>query len=532
MNTENNNIESFISSIKWSESKEIEKNGEIFELKVCSNLNSEFWNIWKFHKNELKSKGISCGKDLKGNWQITNWQEKGQIVEIKKQAVKAVILSGETCFKLLPYQIEHVKNLIVSIEDNGSALDGSDTGTGKTYSALAVCKELNLMPVIVCPKSVKQSWLNALKHFNITKFYVNNYEQYKNGNTEFCKSIEDKKGNFDHYKFNINENQILIYDECHRAKNYKTKNAKMLVDAKSQKIKILALSATVADNPLQLYALGYVLGLFNSVGSFWGWATKHGVHKNDYGFEFDGRKENLEKIHNEIYPRRGDRLSIANLGSAFPETLILPDVYDLNGNSEKIQKIYDEMEKQLSNLSKKAIKDSENHLTIMLRARQKVELLKVPTFIEMAQDALEENMSVAIFVSFEETIQAIADKLNTNCIINGKNSEEEREQRRVDFQLDRERVIICNIKAGGVGISLHDITGKHQRLSIISPTWSAQDLLQALGRVHRAEGKTKSIQKIVYAAGTVEESICDTVKNKIQNIHLLNDGDLSKGLNF
>ena len=63
------------------------------------------------------------------------------------------------------------------------------------------------------------------------------------------------------------------------------------------------------------------------------------------------------------------------------------------------------------------------------------------------------------------------------------------------------------------------------RISIISPTWSAQDLMQVLGRIHRAMGKSDCIQQIIYCKGTIEESIGNVIKNKINNIRAFNDGD-------
>ena len=82
------------------------------------------------------------------------------------------------------------------------------------------------------------------------------------------------------------------------------------------------------------------------------------------------------------------------------------------------------------------------------------------------------------------------------------------------------------MRAGGVGISLHDKNGKYARRSLISPSWSAIDMIQALGRVHRAKGMTAVKQLIVFCKGTVEESICEGIKEKIENIGCLNDGNL------
>jgi hypothetical protein len=52
------------------------------------------------------------------------------------------------------------------------------------------------------------------------------------------------------------------------------------------------------------------------------------------------------------------------------------------------------------------------------------------------------------------------------------------------------------------------------------------ELKQALGRVHRTGALTPSLQRIVYLANTVEEKICRVVKAKLDNLDLLNDGDV------
>ena len=50
---------------------------------------------------------------------------------------------------------------------------------------------------------------------------------------------------------------------------------------------------------------------------------------------------------------------------------------------------------------------------------------------------------------------------------------------------------------------------------------------QCTGRVWRESSKSKSIQKIIFAANTVEERVCESVNKKLDNLDLLNDGDLS-----
>src|SRR3990167_2120909 len=101
-----------------------------------------------------------------------------------------------------------------------------------------------------------------------------------------------------------------------------------------------------------------------------------------------------------------------------------------------------------------------------------------------------------------ETLNLLAEQLKTKTLIHGEQSAKERDKNIDDFQSDRERIIIANIRAGGIGISLHDVNGNHPRVSLISPTQSATNLIQALGRIHRSGGKSKSLQRIIFAANT------------------------------
>ena len=83
--------------------------------------------------------------------------------------------------KLLDYQILHVQNLIYSLENNNILLDLSDTGCGKTYSAIAVCKFNQLRPMIICPKTIISSWKKVCKYFQVKPYFVVNYETMRNG---------------------------------------------------------------------------------------------------------------------------------------------------------------------------------------------------------------------------------------------------------------------------------------------------------------------------------------------------------------
>lgn len=431
--------------------------------------------------------------------------------------------------KLLPYQLAPAKHL-VAVLNTGNALDASDTGTGKTYVSLAACAVLGKPVYVVCPKPVRASWQRAANHFGL-KIQICNYELLRRGTQSECPKVTTEiHGKVtEQFQWSLSADTIIIFDECHRLKDYKTLQSELGLAAIRQGYRVLGLSATAADNPLQMKFSGLLTGLFSQEKSFFDWALTHGVEKNQFGYAFNGSRSILKSIHSQIFPARGNRIRIADLGNAFPETQITAESYDLNGNTEALRRVYDDMERELAELEAREAGDKAGrgeHLVIRLRARQKSELLKVPAIAEMAKDAIESGMAVAIFLNFDESVKALCEKLKTDCVIKGGQSEAVRESNIAAFQSDASPVIVCNIKAGGVGVSLHGSPSAKTRFAIICPSDSGQDLKQALGRVHRAEG-AKSLQRIFFAAGTIEETVCANVKAKIARIDALNDGDLA-----
>jgi hypothetical protein len=139
-------------------------------------------------------------------------------------------------------------------------------------------------------------------------------------------------------------------------------------------------------------------------------------------------------------------------------------------------------------------------------------------------------MSVAIFVNFTQTLLALAENLKTSCIVAGEGIQSHTQNMKAiqRFQADTSRIIILNAEAGGDSIDLHDVRGQYARSALIPPTYNAITLKQIFGRVRRDGGKSKSIQRLIYAKGTVEEKICQSVALKLNSIDALNDGDLAE----
>ncbi len=506
-----------------------------------------FWNSAKYH---FWNQGFSISK-VDNDWYLYETKaDATTFVELGVQKPKVQDVPKPDEFwsppykvknphGLRPWQVESVSKLVKSINATGCAIDGSDVGVGKTYVGCAVARELGSKILVVCPKAVMESWRRVItNHFGMKDELVGivNYEQIRIGKTEspFASYVENRKTHKKKFVWKIPKNTLIIWDESQKLKNWKTKNSKTCIEALKQGYKMLFCSATNATNPLELRTVGTCLKLFAGANQYYQWCYQHGVAKGRFGLEFTTdmklRQKVLKKLHTDIFVNRGTRLTRDAIPN-FPESEVIADCYNMDEiDVKKINTIHADMKKELAKLSKLSKADKTSELTAILRARQQIELTKVPLFIDMIEEGIEGGMSVVVFVNFTETLQALAKRLNTNCIFDGKTKDDERQKNVDDFQAGKERVILVNIASGGAGLSLHDIHGLNPRLALMSPSYSAVLMRQSTGRVWRENGKSKSVQKIVFVANTVEEQVCENVKEKLKNLDLLNDGDLEYSL--
>ncbi len=501
-------------------------------------------------------------------------------------------MSEDLTKKLLEYQVPHLMKLYNSLDKKNRAIDASDTGTGKTYTAIAVCKMLKCNPFIICPKSVVTNWVNVCKYFNCELVGIANYEMIKSckyynksfkmekcpyitketvkkekkvkipksryetlENIKFIKSIDKNllletfqklidneiKQKEDEipdkfipdYNLNFPENTIVILDEAHRCKNLGSLTNKLLLALNKTNTKILMLSATLSDKIECFKPFGIMLGFYKEQSCFADWVKYQATLRHIFNKEHINIKDDENKIkliHKAIFPDFGARMKIKDLGDLFPKNNIISTCYYLQ-NHDEVNKQYKEINESINELKNKETKA--NVLVKILRARQKIEMLKIPLIIDLIEEAIDnnENNSIVIFLNYRETMEQIKNILNEDMkiknisLIIGEQKIKERDKHIDKFQDNSNKIMLCMVQAGNVGISLHDLHGDNPRISLISPSWSGQDMKQVFGRIHRAGAKSPAIQKLLYVANTYEEKVCELLQNKIKNIDILNDGD-------
>lgn len=474
--------------------------------------------------------------------------------------------------KLRKWQVEPANRLLAALRTGQSCVDLSDTGTGKTYVAAAVAASLGYPMVTVVPKIAVSNWKAIHRYVGGYEHVVVGYEQLAGGRTGFgtwtnnppkgfrleqqyvCEScqcvvdfddyrkcychgagihcVKTKKKPWKYGQFIWNESvRLLVFDEIHRCSGLDSNTAELLIAARRQNIPVLGLSATAACTPLQLRALGFVLGLHNLGSSWRNFAYRYKCRHDPrfHGLKWlAGREEQkaiMAEIRSDIIPSRGVRVTRESIPN-FPKCQILCGLYDIQ-QPEQIDAAYQELVPALRQLEVRAESDSELAITKILRARQRIELLKVPVTVELAADELAKWNWVAIFVNFSETIAQLRRKFPDAGVIDGQQSAAARQRAIDDFQSNKSRIILVNGAAGGAAISLHDEHGEHPRIGLVMPGNNAVQLQQIFGRLPRDGGKSAVVYRVILAAHTIETRMHKAMSAKLDNMSALNDADLN-----
>lgn len=486
--------------------------------------------------------------------------------------------------KLRPHQLEPARHLQEILRRHQSAVDGSGTGTGKTYTGAFVAKSFGLPTLVVGPKVSKSPWFRAAEHFD-DRFSFCNYELLRTGNTPFgqwdkhvksvryfrcqcCQLVVDlnkfepcpahakgihclethkrpsQYGNF-HFHPAV---KFLIFDESHRCNGMDSLNAELMLAAKRQKIKTLALSATLAQSPKDMRALGYLLDLHNdkkeveairngqliSQPSFSQWMSRYQCRWDQRfrGYKWFASKAEqsliMRQIRDSIIPSRGVRVRSEDI-PGFPKRVILPELYELDA-PEKIDGCYGRMKEALDKLSitKRDDKNPEHPLTLILRARQEVELLKIPIVQELEEDDSAKGFSIVFFVNFAQTIEELRKLYPDAGVIDGSPEGVRNRDRTVDlFQANELRRLIVNCQAGEVSLSLHDLHGDFPRMGYFFPNFSAVSAQQVFGRFQRDGGKSTCYYRVIFANKTVEMPVHRALMSKLDAMGALMDGALA-----
>ncbi len=445
-------------------------------------------------------------------------------------------------------QQEAIDNHVKVLGNHSFSLESSETGLGKTIIASFVAIAMDLPLGVICKATAREQWRDELECCGVEAVdFIESYEMLKNGK-HFALSKETKerkvKGKVSKshkFKWHASAPCILVFDEVHECSGQTSQNAGMLKAAFTHPfIKVLGLSATVANSPLKMQAVGMGLGLHN--GEFFpfrNWCLRNGCKKGFFGGMTFNRKdgnradEALKLIHKYIYPAHGYRLTRADLaarGVQMHDVSIQPIRIEVDGyyNHSLVKPILEQVDLAEAEDMRKAAEAGEAPMAIvtLTRNRMREEALMIPWLVDECLAVNEQGGMAVIFCQYSSTLKALVDALPGYLSISG-DTKEDRPVIVSAIAGNRTPGVVVQIQAGSASLNLQDKIGNMPRTTFVLPTFKAETLLQALGRADRLYTKSSVIQKLVFPATALGTQIFRAVRAKLHNLELLNDGEVS-----
>lgn len=400
------------------------------------------------------------------------------------------------------------------------AILADEMGSGKTFSTILAMKNIKGKKLIVCPASLKLNWEKEIR----TNFPNEKIRVINSGK----KWVNPKKDewfiiNYDILKNFINEIKkakfsVVTFDEAHYCKSINnngyggTKRARSFIQIANSIEHVFLLTGTPITNKTK--------DIFNLLK-----AIKHPLSKNfkefakryceptfnGFGYNYDG-SSNQEELNERLQPYMLRRKKEELLELPEKTRNFIP--VDVNVK-EYNQKVEEYMKKR------KSMKGKNEHLVYLNAMRHILAKEKVTHTIKLMDNLLEQEKSVVVFTNYTAVVEKIKEKFPHAATVTGSDSGKEREKAIENFQNGKTNVIICNLIAGGVGITL--TRAKNTIFNDVD--YNPSSHLQAEDRTHRIGQDKKVVIDYVYVNNTIDDKMAELLENKLININLIIDNE-------
>ena len=422
---------------------------------------------------------------------------------------------------------------------------GDEPGLGKTLQSIGIIDTAGAYPaLVICPSSLKINWQREVEKFTDKKALVlDNYNRttwpyllqmkmfhvaivnYESLRKYFVWDIKGGKS------FRLKDvvfcpqitmfNSVII-DESHRAKDPSAQQTKFVKGICAGKEYIILLSGTpVVNRPGDLVAQLSIMERLNEFGG-----------KNNFLLNYaQGEREtsNLEELSKELYSRCLIRREKAKVLTQLPDKTRVDIYVDISNREE-----YDTAAQDLAKYLREYQQCTEHEIRRKMRMEALVKFMtlrsiaskgKVEHAIDFVQVFLDGGNKLILFCSSHEIVDKLKKAFPKAVTVTGRDSSVMK-QAAVDAFQQREDVqlIICSIKAAGVGLTLT----ASSNVAFVELPWTYADCCQCEDRAHRIGQKDNVTCYYLLGRGTIDHKLYSIIHNKkaIANSIMASDDDI------
>lgn len=489
------------------------------------------WVIPKHREREVEMLGKKYHANGGSHAQvITMEQEFGAIEEMPDLDIELPMLKRKPYpfqEKGIAYNRVHKRTII-----------GDQPGLGKTLQAIATVVSfglnekgvLNAGPVlIICPSSLKMNWQKEwmevagrkamilsdnvkktwMKYYEVgmCDVFITNYESLKKYfvQTGWKKPTEGTfKMNMIPFKECVDLFKTIIIDESHRCKDGTTQQTKFVMGIARGKEFVYELTGTpVVNQPKDLISQLHIIDSLRDVVSHIRQPLdKHGKATDWSGYNrFINRycgggngATNMEELSYRLKKFCFYRREKSEVLTDLPPKVRQVVLTEISNRAE-----YKHAENQFVNYLKEVKGCSDSQVKKKLRGEVMVKMGilknisargKMHQVREFVDDIIESGEKIILFCHLKEIAAELKRIYPLAVSITGDDSMEDRNRAVTQFQTLRNvQVIICSIKAAGVGLTLT----ASSRVAFIEFPWTFADCEQCEDRAHRI-GQNDSVQ--------------------------------------
>lgn len=436
-------------------------------------------------------------------------------------------------------------------------LIGDEPGLGKTLQSIGVVDCANAYPcLVICPSSLKINWQREFEKFTDKKALVLensvattwpyllqmgmhhvavvNYESLRK---YFVWDIKARKGQPFRLKDivftpNINLFKSIIIDESHRVKDpsaQQTIFARGIAEGKEWRI--LLSGTPVVNRPADLIAQLSIMGRLPEFGGRSKFLADYGggeISKERRGKQEDDEPRNLEKLSEELYSRCMIRREKAKVLTQLPDKTRTDLYVDISNRDE-----YMLAEADLAEYLRKYTECDDIDIRRKMRMEALVKFMtlrslsakgKVKQAIDFTRTFLANGKPLILFCSLHEIVDELKKAFPNAVSVTGRDSMMMKQAAVDAFQSGKSQLIICSIKAAGVGLTLT----ASSNVAFVEFPWTYADCCQCEDRAHRIGQKDNVTCYYLIGRNTIDRTLYTIIheKKSIANQIMAADDDI------
>lgn len=409
---------------------------------------------------------------------------------------------------------------------------GDEPGLGKTLQSIGIVDKANAYPcLVICPSSLKINWQREFDKFtdkhalildnntrttwpyllqmrmhhaaivnyeSLRKYFVWDIKAGKNFRLKdvvFCPQIKMFRS--------------IIIDESHRVKDPSAQQTIFTKGIASGKPYIILLSGTpVVNRPEDLVAQ---LSIMERLTEFGGKQQ----FMEHYCSAVDGLPvNNLPELSSRLYSSCLIRREKAKVLTELPDKTRC-DLYVEISNREEYDLAQSNLAQYLQEYKQCTDREIRRkmHMEALVRFMELRSLSakgKVAQAVEFARNFLESGKQLILFCSYHEVVDMLCNAFPDAVRITGRDSMAERQSAVDRFQSGQARLIICSIKAAGVGLTLTAASD----VAFVEFPWTYADCCQCEDRAHRIGQKDNVTCYYLIGRHTIDRALYNIVQNK------------------